>query len=358
MERSRGEDSAWGDASVLPASVPDIGHSLLRSRELANLTLEEAATRAGLRTATVEALESGSVGPQHDRIETLRALRTYATSLGLPGDDYVLVAIEQWPAGVPSQPTGSETAVVPVVSISSAPAGGHSPVGGLGSVWPGDATGVPDATVTGVLEPVRPLSLNDTGRVPIVDTGEVRAVTFETPRFLKVLVGLAAVLVALGAAALVENQRLDGWAHDGRTSVTRWINDAKSAVGITSQPAAKTHHAAAPARSTKVADTTHMTLKESPNHLAAAIGVGTSPFTVQILAYKGPCWVSATVPGQPRPVFAGVLEANQQHLFTVTSSMTIETGSSSGRAFIYKGIKLIGFYFPSKVPFTMNFTAH
>jgi DNA-binding XRE family transcriptional regulator len=358
MVRSRGEDSAGGDASLLPASVPDIGHSLQRARELAGLTLGEAATRAGLRSATVEALESGGVGPQHDWIETLRALRTYATSLGLPGDDYVLVAIEQWPSGVPSQPVGSETAVVPVVSISSAPAGGHSPVGGRGSVWPGDATGVPDATITGVLEAVRPVALNDTGRVPIVDTGEVRAVNFGTPRFLKVLVGLAAVLVALGVAALVENQHLDGWAHDGRTSVTRWINDAKSAVGITSQPTAKTHHAAAHAHSAKAADTTRVTLKESPNDRAAAIGVATSPFTVQILAYKGPCWVEATVPGQPHPVFAGVLQANQQHLFTVTSSMTIETGSSAGRAFIYKGIKLIGFYFPSKVPFTMTFTAH
>ena len=37
--------------------------------------------------------------------------------------------------------------------------------------------------------------------------------------------------------------------------------------------------------------------------------------------------------------------------------MTIETGSSAGRAFIYKGTKLIGFYFPTKVPFTMTFTA-
>ena len=365
MVRSRGEDPERGDASLLPASVPDIGLSLQRARELADPTVAEAATRAGLRNATVEALEGGSVGPQHDRIETLRALRTYATSLGLPGDDYVLVAIEQWPPGAPSQPTGSETAVVPVVSISSAPAGGHSPVGGRGSVWPGDATGVPDATVTGVLDPVRPVSLNDTGalndtgRVPMVDTGEVRAVNFETPRFLKVLVGLTAVLVALGAAALVENQHLDGWAHDGRTSVTRWINDAKSAVGITSQPSAKTHHAAAThARSTKAVDSTRVTLQESPTHLAASIGVATSPFTVKIVSYKAACWVQATIPGQPTPVFEQVLQANQEHVFTVTSSMTIETGSSAGRAFIYKGTKLIGFYFPSKVPFTMKFTAH
>ena len=57
------------------------------------------------------------------------------------------------------------TAVVPVVSISSAPAGGHSPAGGHGSIWPGDATGVADATTTGVMETLRPTSVNDTGRL-------------------------------------------------------------------------------------------------------------------------------------------------------------------------------------------------
>ena len=201
MVRSRGDDPAWGDASLLPASVPDIGRSLRLARELADLTLDEAATRAGLRSAVVEALESGSVGPQHDRIETLRALRTYADSLGLPGDDYVLVAIEQWPAAGPGpDPPGARRRSVPVVSISSAPAGGHSPVGGRGSVWPGDATGVPDATITGVLEPRPARSSRSTTRAGSRSSTPARSPpsTLGAPRFLKVLVGLAAVLVVLG----------------------------------------------------------------------------------------------------------------------------------------------------------------
>jgi hypothetical protein len=67
--------------------------------------------------------------------------------------------------------------------------------------------------------------------------------------------------------------------------------------------------------------------------------------------------VQATTLGQPTPDFEQTMAANQTHVFTVTSSMTIETGSAAGRAFIYQGTKLIGFYFPSKTPFRMTFNA-
>jgi DNA-binding XRE family transcriptional regulator len=149
MVRSRGESPALGDANLLPASLPEMGRSLRLAREQADLTLSQAADRLGLRSSAIEALESGDVGPQHDRIETLRTLKTYATSLGLPGNGYVLAAVEQWPAGsAPPTPNG-DTAVVPVVSISSAPVGGHFPSGGPGVQWRSDATGVADATTTG-----------------------------------------------------------------------------------------------------------------------------------------------------------------------------------------------------------------
>jgi hypothetical protein len=37
--------------------------------------------------------------------------------------------------------------------------------------------------------------------------------------------------------------------------------------------------------------------------------------------------------------------------------MTIETASSSGRAYVYEGSQFIGYYFPARVPFTMTFNA-
>ena len=358
---SPGENPAQGDASLLPATVPDIGRALRQARQAADLSLAESAARANLRDATFEALEVGNVGPQHDRIETLRALRAYANSLGLPGNDYVFVAIEHWPSGGANPANGSETAVVPVVSISSAPAGGHSPLGGMGSAWPGDRTGVSDATITGVLEPVPPLAMTDTGRVPIVDTGEVRAVRVGAPRFLTFLVGLTVVLIALGALALAENQYLDGWYHDTRAAMTRWVHDAKSAVGITSSPKASAHHTTSashvPPRQVPRSDLITFKKGNNPAGRSETINVAASSFTVRIVADQAACWVQAITPGQPSPVFAQPLQADQNHVFTVTSSMTIETGSSAGRAFIYQGTKLIGFYFPSKTPFTMTFNA-
>jgi hypothetical protein len=351
--RIRGEDPAEGNAKVLPASVPDIGRSLQLTREAADLTIPEAAAQAGLGTAAVEALEAGSVGAQHDRIDTLRTLRTYANSLGLPGDDFVLVAVERWPSVGPLVLASGDTAVVPVVSISSAPAGGHSPAG---SLWPGDATGVTDTTTTGVIAHVRPASVHDTGRVPMVDTGEVAAVGFGAPRALKVSIGLVAALVILGGAALVAHNNLRGWVDDGHRSAVRWYHEAKSGLGFSDSKTTPTHRTTASAPPAKAHGATP-TYTSDPTGRGETISVPTSSFTVKILAVKYPCWVQATALGQAKPIYAQVMPAGQSQTFTVTSSMTIDTGSSAGRALIYKGSKLIGFYFPSKTPFLMTFNA-
>jgi hypothetical protein len=366
LVRSGGEGPTKGDANLLPASVPDIGRSLQLARLQAELTLGEAATRAGVGSGMVEALEAGQVGPQHDRIATLRALRTYANSLGLPGDEYILVAVEQWPAPGTGHPTNGDTAVVPVVSISSAPAGGHSPAGGYGSLWPGDANGVPDATATGVMEAPRTSSINDTGRmtaldtgrVPIVTTGEVPIVRFGVPRALKFMVGFVAFLIVLGLAALVEHNNIDGWYHDVRTTTTHWINDAKSALGISSTPAKHTHKGRA--ASTKAATKSHapkVTVKTGPTGLTATINVDSPSFTVKVLAAGRACWVDVTGPAQLTPLFEQDLLPNQSHSFVVTQSLTVHTGSAAGRTFVYEGSKLISFYFPPRAPYTITFNA-
>jgi Helix-turn-helix domain len=116
MVLSRDDSPVEGGGNLTPTSVPDIARSLRLARERAELTVAEAAARAGLGNAVVEDLESGNVVQQQDRIATLRSLRSYADSLGLPGSDYVLVAVEQWPSIAPVLSTGHETAVVPVVS--------------------------------------------------------------------------------------------------------------------------------------------------------------------------------------------------------------------------------------------------
>jgi hypothetical protein len=364
MVPSRGESPLQGDANLMPASIADIGRSLRLAREAADLTLGAAAVRAGLGIDTLAALETGNVGQQHDRIATLRAMRTYADSLGLPGADYVLVAIEQWPSVGPILITGADTAVVPVVSITSAPPGGHAPAGGHGSLWTsGDVTGVADVTSTGVMGRVGSavvhdtgqLPILDTGRVPLITTGEVPAIGMAAPRMLKVMIGVVAFLVVLGAVALVEHDRIDGWSHSVRTTTTGWVNDTKSALGMTTKPSGHHKTTATTTTATKASGATKVTLQAVPGGLAANFTVSAASFTVKVEAVKGACWVDATTPGTAQPVFAQDLLAGQSHAFVVTQPTTIETGSAAGRAFFYRGNKLIGFYFPAKAPFKMNF---
>jgi hypothetical protein len=366
MVRSRGDSPAEGGANLMPASVPDMARSLRLARERAELTVPEAAARAGLESAVVGALESGDPGPQHDRIATLRSLRAYADSLGLPGSDYVLAAVERWPSTGPTPPTNSETAVVPVVSISSAPAGGHSPAGGHGSAWPGDPTGVPDATATGVMETLRPTSVTDTGRlpaldtgrVPAVDTGEVRAVQLGVPRLLKFMIALVAFLVVLGGAALIERNHINGWFDSGRSTTTRWIDNAKSALGITSKPAGHTQHASTtPTTAARAVTTSKVTMKAGFGGLSENVSVSAKSFTVKVLAVKGACWVDVTTAPGLKPLFEQDLLPGESHSFVVTSSLMVETGSSAGGTQFYEGSKLIGYYFPPRAPFTINFTA-
>ena len=95
------------------------------AREQSGLSLGQAAERAGLPRAEAEAIESGTVGRMRDRVETLRSLRVYADSLGLPGNDYALAVIDLWPE-TSTLPKGTDSGQVPTVSVTSAPAGGHS----------------------------------------------------------------------------------------------------------------------------------------------------------------------------------------------------------------------------------------
>ncbi len=361
MVPSRGESPATGDANTLPASLPDLGRSLQLARQQAELTVTEAAERLGIGNTALMALENGNVGLQHDRIETLRNLRSYANSLGLPGDHYVLVAVEHWPVGGQPFATTGDTALVPSVSISSAPAGGHSPVGG-GAIWSSDATGVADATTTGVFEPVtRPVVLSDTGllsdtgQIPMVDTGEVPAVKLGVPRFLKVLVGLVTFLVVVGSVALIEHNHVDHWLHDARSSTAHWYDNAKVAVGISSSP--KGHSTTTHKSSGARAKVSIVKVTTDPTGRSATFNVALASFAVDIKAVNGPCWVQAVAAGSSRAVFGQVIQAGQSHVFTVTSSMTIQTGSGAGRAYIFNGFKQIGSYVPTQVPFTMTFNA-
>jgi hypothetical protein len=348
---SRGANPTSGEAQVTADSVPDIGRSLQHARTQAGLSLPEVALEIGVASSELEALESGTVGRMQDRIETLRALRTYADSLGLPGDAYVLTVLDLWPSiDIPAR--NGDTGVVPVVSVSSAPAGGHSPAGDYGSAFPADSTGVSDSTVTGVMGAVGPLSLNDTRQVPVYETGQVPAIGQSAPRYLKVLVGLVALLVVAAGVGLGLHNQLSSWIHSAKTETNTLINEAKKDSGVSSAgpTSSKGRHAAA-AAGPKV------TLVNNAGGTSATINVATPVFQVEVLTGTNPSWVQVTNSGSQVPVFSQVIPGGKSQTFPVTQSATIETGNLSAHYLVLEGLKIIGYYVPTKAPFTLTFNS-
>ncbi|HEY3842489.1 MAG TPA: helix-turn-helix domain-containing protein [Acidimicrobiales bacterium] len=350
MVLSRDEGTPPRHAGSTPTSVPDIARALRAARQGEGFDVPAAAERAGLSADDVEALESGIVGRLHDRVETLRSLRRYADSLGLPGSDYVMTTIARWPAPLGALARNGDTGALPVVSVSTAPAGGHSPA----EVWPGERTGVTDFTITGMVGPAVPVQVteNDTGQVPVFDTGEIPAVRSGAPTILKVLVAVVALLVVLGGVGLAEHSHVAGWAKDVRADTSRWYTDATRAVGLTHKPAAKPPAAVAGHPVLPKVD-----IVQNTGANGVTFNVHATSFNVKVAAYVHPCWIQVTDVGHFAPVYSGVLAGGQTNTYTVTQSTTVETASGSGRVFVYWHGKFIGFYFPTKVPYTMTFNA-
>jgi cytoskeletal protein RodZ len=347
---SRGANPAGAEIQMTVDSVPGIGRALQLARTQAGLSLPDAAIRVGLASSELEALESGTVGRMQDRIETLRALRTYADSLGLPGDSYVLTVLNLWPSFEAGSRNG-DTGVVPVVSVSSAPAGGHSPSGDYGSAFPMNSTGAHDSTITGVVGSVGPLSINDTRPVPIFETGQVPAVRQGPPRYLKVLVGVVALLVVLAGIGLGLHNQISGWVHSARHETSALISQAKQESGVstgTTTPTASGKKAAV--ASPKV------TVSTNADQTGGTLRVAAAAILVKVVTNQDPSWVQVTDSGSQAPVFSQVIPGGGSQSFPVTASTTIETGSLAAHFLVYANDKPLTYYVPSKAPFTMTFT--
>ncbi len=331
------------ELKVTPMSVDDIGRSLRRAREQADLSVEEAADRAGLECSDVGGLESITAGHMRDRVETLRSLRAYADSLGLSGSDYVMAVVDLWPTLGPSPTRPIDSGQVPVVSVSAAPEGGHSPAGD-------DRTGVTEFSISGVVSPLDPGTFHDTGPIPIVETGEIPVVSQSPPTWLKALVVATATLVAVGIITLTEHSQFSSWEKDIRTDSTHWFHNAQVAAGVATkqtQPKRAISHGAVP----KVAIVQHTGTD------LVTLNVHATNFTVKMVAYKNPSWIQVTNIEQRVPIYEQVLAGGDAYSFNVDKSFTVETGSASARAFLYEGNKLIAYYFPTKAPFTITFNA-
>ncbi len=179
----------------------DLGQSLRSARELRLLTRADAAASAGISMLEIEAFETGMVDRLPDRVETLTALRRYATSLNLNGDAFVMAAVEFWPsARRPMWTTEREHRYLVPVSEEF------------------------DDSITGMVEQVGP----KTGPVAIVGYDRPDDFGAGAPTGLKVLVAIVAVLVLLGAGALIERPHVAGWYHSSISTVSNWFGSANT----------------------------------------------------------------------------------------------------------------------------------
>lgn len=347
---------------VTSASLPDIGRSLRVAREQLHLSLGEAAERAGVARAEAEAFESGTVSRLPNRVETLRGLRTYAESFGLPGKDYVLVLVDLWPT-VEAHRNGD--AAHQIVSVTTAVLGGHAPA--IGTGFPAAATGASDFSVTGVTSPLGNLPLADGAPISpeetatngavtngvaltVHDTGEIPRVRARLSRGKKWLLTLSALVVALGIFTLTEHSHFSAWSHTLQADAKRWTHDLKVDVGITPRTKATTT-VTAPGALPKV------DILSDPASSHVTFNVHASEFNIKMVAFKASSWMQVTDSHQQAPIFQAVVPSGGYEVFPVSGSVTVETGSASARAYLYSGASFIGYFFPTKAPYTLTFNA-
>jgi transcriptional regulator with XRE-family HTH domain len=295
----------------------DLGQSLRSARELRLLTRSDAAAAAGISMLEIEAFETGALERLPDQVDTLAALRRYATSLNLNGNAFVVAAVDFWPN--PRRLTWANERehryLVPVSDEF-------------------------DDSITGMVDLVGP----KTGPVAIVSHGRPDEFGAGAPTSLKVLVALVAVLVLLGAGALIERPHVAGWYHGSVSTVSNWFGNSSNA------PAQ--HH-----RRVVAVPPPKVSIVNGPASNEVTFNVSAKSFTVKMAAFKYPCWMEVTQAGQAKPIYEQVMPGGDFMAFTVSSSDVIRTASGSGRAYVYEGSKFIGYYFPSRAPFTLTFNA-
>ena len=142
---SRGASPAGGDhGATTDDSVPDIGRSARSTpgpRPASPCPRPPCGSAPPPRSSRPS--RAGRSGRMADRVETLRTLRDLRRLARPARRRLVLTLLDLWPSlDLPAR--NGDTGVVPVVSVTAAPVGGHSPAGYYGSAFPVDRTGASD----------------------------------------------------------------------------------------------------------------------------------------------------------------------------------------------------------------------
>lgn len=345
-------------------SIAQLSRSLRVARVRQGLTVSDAGTRAGLSGSDVDTLESGDLRRLSDRIATVRALRQYADTLGLPGEELALALTDAWPPVLP----GGVSAALDDGSAGawSGPhrAGGAAPVASAeaSAVTTGIdhiTASVPTSASLQDLGPWNAPTLGGRAALPFVtgqmgsatgrfeDTGVVpaapprRAMPHRRHRTARaVLWGLLVVLVVLVVVA-------GGWLAVDHWR-PRWLKDAGLPYTHTSQVLGSPG-APAPTVTTLPAP---LSVTQTGSNSGTA-DVRRPGVSVRVDAVGGPSWVQVSDTTHANPIFASVLQSGASQSFPVSSGLTIQTGSSAAHFTFVQGTTVIGRYTPGSAPYTM-----
>jgi transcriptional regulator with XRE-family HTH domain len=342
-------------AASRPASVPDLARVLRQARAARGLELYQVSQQTGISLDQLRDLESGTVDRLPDRVGVLKALSRYASFLDLPGDQFVMVLVEHWPAasGAPvvvvhdgpgTPPAAPATRQGAALSPAEAIATRAVPLSIPSHGAPPTSVGLPIVTERHDATAQVPLVVADTGQTPAVrrrlTDGFVMVVV-------RALIVISLVLILLGAAWLVVNKVRPQWLADLHlpyTSSGPLAGPAPNATQGTSAPGTG-HPAKAPS----------MRLV-SANGTQATFSVSEPLFEVRISASGGDTWVQAVGPASSTPLYVGTLRNGQSQLVQANHQLIVRIGSIAARITVQVNHKVVGTYVPPAAPFMMTFT--
>jgi hypothetical protein len=175
----------------------------------------------------------------------------------------------------------------------------------------------------------------DTDQIPVVQGERSQG----RGRWLAVLVGILALMVALAGAAL-------GLVQAGVIANTKGTTNTATTSAGGSTPAPR-HRANAPRRVDLLSPTT--------------VGAGTATYKVAVPAYEltitsgvGRAWVSVGAQGQ-RPLFAGILDPHSTQHFTMLGPTQVEIGAG-GTSITVASNHQTQTLLPPSAPFTYTLT--
>lgn len=196
-----------------------------------------------------------------------------------------------------------------------------------------------------VTAPVPAVS-GDTGVVPAFrpTAAHPRRRSTQPPLVLRVLVAVLLLLVMAGTGVLVLNHYRPGWLSG--------LASRGSAPPTTAAP--RTSRANTSPAHPKTSSAGRFSVV-SVGSSSASLDVGPGPYSVEVASVNGESWVQATEPGQPSPLFAGIIANGQSQTFSADSTLTVQVGSVASHLTIEIAKKVVGTYVPPAAPFTVIF---